>query len=474
MSVNEATEPGPAEGPTAASAVAAGSGPAPGSGEWQALLRLAWPMMLAQFFIMATGFLDTLMAGRYGAADLGGVQLAGNLMWPIFLLLTGVTMALTPVIAQLRGRGDLQGSGGYVRQGLWLAALASLLMVGLLRSAEPFLRLVGVADEAVVRIAADYLRAASWGVPAVVLYVALRQVCEGLGQTLPGMLIAGAVVPINGVLNYAWIYGKFGFPELGGVGCGHATAVVFWIELSLMVFFVRQPFFRVLGVFSRFEWPRFAPLLELVRVGLPIGFAIFAEMVIFSVISLMISRIGVIDLAAHSIVGNINWLTYVLPMGLGGAASIRVGYFVGAGNLPAARQVCMLALRLALIYGVLVSLLLVLGRQWLVSIYTLDPAVQGIATALILFVAVYQIFDDTNAVAIGALRGYKDTTASMVYGLVGFWVIALPVAVALGEGYLGLPELGVYGYWAGLTLGLCLVAGAACWRLFATSARPDR
>lgn len=446
-----------------------------GSGsEWRALIRLGWPMMATQFFIMATGFLDTLMAGRYATVDLAGVQLAGNLMWPIFLLLTGITMALTPIIAQARGRRDVSGGGAFVRQGLWMTALTSVILIVLLRNAEMFYRAVGGIDEGVIRVASDYLEAVSWGIPAVMVYVSLRQVCEGLGETWPPMLIAGAVVPVNGFLNYAWIYGEFGFPELGGVGCGKATAVVFWLELLLMLWFVRRPFFRVLGVFSRFEWPQPQALGELSRIGVPIGLSIFVEMAIFSVLSLLISRIGVIDLAAHSIVGNINWLTYVLPMGLGGAASIRVGYFVGADDLAGARRSALTALRVALAYGVLVSVLLLLGRSTLVSLYTIDPEVQAIALLLIVFVAVYQIFDDTNAVAIGALRGYKDTILPMVYGLTGFWLIALPIAVAFGEGAYGLPKLGVYGYWLGLTIGLFWVAIAGCWRLLATSADPQR
>ncbi len=183
--------------------------------QWRALLRLAWPMMLTQFFIMATGFIDTVMAGRASALDLAGVALGGNLLWPFFMLLTGVTMALTPIVSQLNGARRLAESGTRIRQALWFAGFSSLILVLLYRNAGPVYSALGLSGPE-VDIARGYLDAASWGVPPIVFYVALRQVCEGLGQVRLPMLIAGLMVPVNGLLNYTFIYGKFGFPALGG------------------------------------------------------------------------------------------------------------------------------------------------------------------------------------------------------------------------------------------------------------------
>ena len=144
-------------------------------------------------------------------------------------------------------------------------------------------------------------------------------------------------------------------------------------------------------------------------VGIPIGLSVFLEMAVYSVISFMIARIGVNELAAHSIAGNLNWLTYVIPMSIGAAASIRVGFHVGAGNLAAARRTASVAFKFSIIYALTMSVLIVFLRYQLVSIYTGDLAVIQIATTLMLFIAVYQIVDDTQAVVVGALRGYKDT-----------------------------------------------------------------
>jgi MATE family multidrug resistance protein len=425
-------------------------------------------MMATQFFIMATGFLDTVMAGRYSAVDLAGVAMGSNVLWPVFMLLTGITMALTPIVSQLRGSGSGRAAGTRIRQGLWITVLTSTVIVVVILNAEHLFRAIDL-DEAVIVVAVGYLDAIAWGVPPVVVYVALRHTSEGLGKTMPPMLIAGAVLPINAFLNYAFIYGNFGFPELGGAGCGWATAIVFWLELGLMILVVRLPFFRATRVWEVFEWPNRIEIARLLKVGVPIGLSVFLEMAVYSVITFMIGRIGVVEVAAHSIAGNLNWLTYVLPMSLGAAASIRVGYFVGAQELGSARHVAGVAFRVSIGYAVVMSMLLVAFRMFLVSIYTNDPQVLEIAANLMLFIAVYQIVDDTLATTVGALRGYKDTKVPMIFSLIGFWLIALPLGTVMAFGSGAMEPLGVYGYWTGLTIGLFLVAVAMIVRLWRTS-----
>ena len=426
-------------------------------------------MVLTQFFIMLTGLIDSAMAGHYSSVDLAGVSLGGMMLWPAFMLLTGITMALTPISSQLRGAARTEDIGQQIRQGLWICCLTSVLLVCFLLNASPIYAWSGVDAEA-GRIASEYLSAVAWGVPPVVFYVAMRHVSEGLGHAVPPMVIAGSILPLNAFLNYAFIYGEFGFPELGGVGCGYATAIVFWVELFLMLIVLRRPFFRKTNLFKKFEWPHLPTITDITRVGLPIGLTVFLEMAVFSVIGILIARIGINEVAANSIVGNINWATYVIPMSLGAAASIRVGFHVGAGDLYAARATAATVYKFSLGYALVMSALLILLRFYLISIFTTDPAVVQIASTLIIFVAIYQLVDDSQAVTIGALRGYKDTQMPMYISLVGYWGFAVPLGYALAEEIIA-PGLapGVYGYWTGLTIGLFLVAIAVGYRLLKTS-----
>ena len=442
--------------------------------ELKAVLRLGWPIVLTQLFIMLTGTVDAAMAGHYSSVDLAGVSLGGMIMWPFFMLLTGLTMALTPIAAQLRGAGRPREIGHQIRQGLWICVITSTLLVILMVSTDVIYTWVGVAEPE-REIAVAYLRAAAWGAPAVVFYVALRHICEGLGHTRPPMVIAGSVIPLNALSNYGFVYGNFGLPELGGVGCGYATAIIFWVELGLMLIVCKQPYFKAIEAFNRFEAPSITTIMAILRVGTPIGLTIFVEMAVFSVVGLAIARFGALELAANSIAGNLNWATYVIPAAIGSAASIRVGFYVGAGNYAAARATSGVVWKFSLAYALVVGVLLILLRYHLISIFTTDTPVVEIAATLVLFIAVYQLVDDSNAVAIGALRGYKDTFVPMLAGLIGYWFIAVPLGYGLAEGHL-LPGLapGVYGYWAALTIGLAIVSVCMGLRLWHISGNHEK
>ena len=436
--------------------------------ESRSLVKLAAPMALTQFFIMGMGFTDTAMAGHYSATDLAGVALGGNILWPIFMLTTGITMALTPITAQLRGADRVNEIGTLLRQGIWIALVASFVAVVVITQAGTTFQWMAIDREAIA-IADQYLDAAAWGIPAAFVYVTLRYTSEGLGHVVSPMGIVAFALVINAFLNYAFIYGRFGAPELGGVGCGYATAIVMWLELLLMVIQLLRPHFRRTGVTTRIDLPNIAIIANIFRIGLPIGLSSFISMAIFSVIGFMVGTLGVVPLAAHSIAGNINWATFVIPMAIGGAASIRVGFKVGAGDYDGARGVGATAMKLALGYALLVSLLLVLFRHDVVTLYSKDTDVLAMAAALILIIAIYQIADATQGAAIGALRGYKDTRAPMIFSLVGYWIIALPFAA-----YLGFGSYGVYGFWFGMAIGVALVALASGLRLVSTSGNLDR
>ena len=183
--------------------------------EGKQLLQLGVPMVATQLFIMGMGFVDTVMAGRYSAVDLAGVAMGGNVLWPVFMFASGLTMALTPIVAQLRGAARVADVGDKVRQGLWIALTMSLVILVVLLSVEPVYVWMGV-DDKVIQIAVSYLKACAWGVPPVMIYVSLRFVAEGLGHTKPPMMIAAGALALNIPVNYMFIYGKFGAPELGG------------------------------------------------------------------------------------------------------------------------------------------------------------------------------------------------------------------------------------------------------------------
>lgn len=426
--------------------------------ELRALLALATPIIIAQLAHTAMGFVDTVMAGRVSPRDLAAVALGNSLWVPVFLLMTGILLATTPKVAQRFGSGQHQEIGPLVRQALWLALAVGGGAAALLWNAEPVLHLMQV-DPSLVEPAMGYLRGVACGFPAVALYHVLRCYSDGLGHTRLSMMLGIGGLLLNIPLNYVLIYGKFGLPALGGVGCGWATGIVMWSMLLGMLWWVNwAPYYRPSQLFARFDWPQWPVLRRLLAIGVPIGVAVFAEASIFSVIALLIGGLGATVVAGHQIALNFSSLVFMIPYSLGMAATVRVGQSLGREQPREARFAAGVSMATALAYACLSASLMLLWRSEIAQIYTASAEVIALASSLIVYSALFQFSDAIQVTAAGALRGYQDTRATMLYTLFAYWGIGLPVGYGLGlADWFGEPS-GPRGLWQGLVVGLTCAA----------------
>jgi len=279
---------------------------------------------------------------------------------------------------------------------------------------------------------------------------------------MPAMLIAGSAlllkVPLNLLFIHGGEYGGVVVPAMGGVGCGWASAIAMVYELLALIAVVAFSRVSGAGLLARFSWPDWHGMWRLIRLGLPIGASIFLEFSMFSVVTLLIGRLGVDAVAAHQIAANVGGMTFMAPMALGMAVSIRVGFNIGANDLPAARRSGWVAIGAALVFALVAALLVFYSRGLIAGMYSKEAPVLMMAMDLMLFVVFYQFFDDAQVTAIGALRGFKDTRAPMWVAIVSYWTVGLPVGVMLSSGWFGTGLAGVRGFWAGLTLALVVAA----------------
>ena len=239
-----------------------------------------------------------------------------------------------------------------------------------------------------------------------------------------------------------------------------------------MAFIITRRRFAPAALIARFSLPDSAMLLRLLKVGLPIGATAFFEVSMFSITTLFLGTLGAATVAAHVIAMNLGGVAFMIPMAYGIAATIRVGYNVGAGNLEAARGTAFVAMACAFCLALVTASLIFVFKEFFASLYTTDTAALTLAVSLMLFVAFFQLFDGLQAVTIGALRGYKDTRVPMFMTFFGYWGIGLPLGACLGFGWLAEP-LGVFGFWVGLTTGLFVVAAMAVARLLWLSRAND-
>ena len=305
--------------------------------ETSTLFRLALPLMGTQIAQMGMGLLDTIMAGRYSALDLAGVALGSSILWPLMLLVMGLIQAVTPTVSQLNGAKNYKEIGEVIRQGLWIALIGGLLISVILNQIGFVYALLDV-DPKARPISIAYLQMTSLGLPAVTCFFCLRFLAEGMNFTKPALYIAVCGLLLKAPLNYVLIYGKFGFPEMGGVGCGIAQAIIMWFQLIAITIVVSRPRFDKVNWRSKFsppDWSRIKPLLKL---GIPIGATIFAEMGLFALTTLLLGRYGAEVVASHNIAMSINGLFFMPALALGMASTIRIGFRIGAGESEQAKM----------------------------------------------------------------------------------------------------------------------------------------
>ena len=425
--------------------------------EFRSLGALAAPLVVTQISQMGMTVVDVVITGRYGFLDQAGVGLGTSLFWPIMLLLTGTLMAVTPTVAQLNGARRIAETGFVVRQALWLALFLSVVIVIALNNVEPLYSFIGV-DERAIPISVSYLQAVSFGIPALLGYFVLKNLCEGLGMTIPSMLILISALTLKIPLTFALVFGVGDFAGLGGVGCGIATAIIMWFQLLCIVIAIHVTRIKHSGVFKRFDFPKLGVIGKLMKLGFPIGLTIFVEVSFFSFAGLMIGKLGAQATASHQIAMSIGGLGFMIPLALSMASTIRVGTNVGAARIHATRRTIGVATVVGLLIALVVALIILTCRHQIVRLYSEDTVVLALAAQLLLLCALYQIFDASQVTSVGALRGFKDTTVPMLLATISYWGLGMPVGFVLAFGLRNFTGFGAIGFWYGLVFGLFIAA----------------
>ena len=441
--------------------------------EARQLLGLAIPVILAQVAQTAMGFVDTIMAGSVSATDMAAVAIGTSIWLPVILFGQGLLLALTPTVAHLNGSGRRNKIIYQVHQAIWLAVFLSILTIIILWNAGLLLHHMSDIDPLLADKAARYLHALMWGAPGYLLFQVLRNQCEGLSRTKPGMVLGFIGLLFNIPLNYIFIYGHFGMPALGGVGCGVATASVYWVMYLVMRFWVkRMPALKDVNHLDVRSAPDRKILMRLFWLGLPVALALFFEVTLFAVVALLVSPLGIVDVAGHQIALNFSSLMFVLPMSLGVAATIRVGYRLGQGETAQAKVAAWTAQGVGICLACITAFFTIIFRHDIALLYNDDPQVVLLAAHLMLLAGIYQFSDSVQVIGSGILRGYKDTRSIFFITLVAYWVLGLPGGYLLALTDVVVPRMGPAGFWCGFIIGLTAAAIMMIWRIIRVQRLP--
>jgi multidrug resistance protein, MATE family len=425
-------------------------------------LIIFFPILITQVSLNLMNFFDTVMSGQAGAVDLAGVAIGSSLWVPVFTGINGILLAITPIIAQLLGAESHDSIAKKVQQAIYLSIFLAIILVLLgTLFLNPILNMMDLESE-VRHISKYYLVSLGFGIIPLFIFNTLRCFMDALGQTRVSMFIILIALPINIVLNYVFIFGKFGLPPLGGIGAGIATALTYWVTsiLAIMVIYRMKPF-RQYHIFSNWVKPKIRDWKEQLTIGIPIGFAIFFETSIFAAITLLMSEYNTNTIAAHQAAMSFSSLLYMIPLSVGIALTITVGYEVGANRLNDAKAYGYIGISGGIFIAILNGMILFLFNDFVASLYNSDPDVIALTVHFISYAIVYQLADAFGAPIQGALRGYKDVNMTLVIALVSYWGIGLPTGWLLAN----FTPLEPFGYWVGIIVGLSTGALALLARL---------
>ncbi|MGH8461985.1 MAG: MATE family efflux transporter [Stenotrophobium sp.] len=424
--------------------------------EVRANLRIAVPLIAAQMAGVGMGTIDTIMAGRISDEALAAVSVGANLNVTFFVLVMGVLMACSPIVAQRAGAGHADHRvGGFVREALLLGLLLAVLWVAAAHLlAGPVLTHIGLPP-ATAAVAVQFLHAYSWSSFGFCAWFVLRYTAEGAGTTRPIFWSGVTGLCSNLLLDWVFMYGKAGFPAMGAVGCGWATTLSSLLMAAVLA--AQYSWHAPLRLFRIFE--RVRPRLqkdarEILRLGIPIGLILLAEAGLFVAVSLLMARFGDEAVAAYQVALNFASVAFMIPLGIGLATTVRVGHAVGAGDLAAARQRGYVGMSLGALNAASNAAIMLLFPTVIAGCYTHNRQIVALAASYLGLAAVFQLFDGLQVTANGALRGIKDTRVPMLITVAAYWLVGMPVALWLAFRAV----MGPSGLWWGLTAGLAVAA----------------
>ena len=417
-------------------------------------IKLLLPVLIYQVISYSSGMIGTFMAGHYSPTDLAGVSMGVNIWNPVMYTLNAIVLAIVPIVSHLIGKKREEEIPVMVRQFLYIAVLISIILVIALNTlAAPIVDSLGM-DAKIATITKNYLYYESFGVLSIFLYVVLRSFMDSLGLTRLSMIMMIISVPVNVTLAYGFIFGKFGMPELGGAGNAIAVSLTYTVLFFIALFLtLKHPKINKYKIFKK-EGIRFKYWGEIFKLGIPIAIATALETVVFSTLSLMVSRFDTTIIASHQAALNFSGFLYSLPISVANTATIIVAYHVGAKNYKLAKSYTALSVALGVISSGIAGLIVLLFDTQIPYLYSTDSGVIDLTAHLLIFAIGFALCDSFASALAGVLRGYKKVVPICLAMFVGYYIVGIPVAYYL----VFTKGVGIDGLWIGWIIGLAVYA----------------
>lgn len=406
--------------------------------------------MLSQAGQVLVQQVDNMMVGAVGTSELAAAAFANSVFIIVMVFGMGFSFGLTPLVGHTIASNDKEKAGQLLNNSFHINMLLSLILFAIMWITSWFFSYMGQTPE-VVELSLPYYRTLVWSFLPFMLFFTFKQFAEGIGDTKHAMIITLLANGVNVVINYMYIFGKWGAPALGLLGAGYGTlAARVFMGLAITILFWHKPLFSTyLKIASRYR-PRWQQLKELFAVGLPIGAQILLEVVAFALSGIMMGWLGEVPLAAHQIALGLVSITFMIVTGIGSGTTIRVAHQYSHQDWPAMKMASKASIHMVLFFMSITAILFALLRFYLPLLFTHDAAVIELAAYLLIFAAIFQIFDGAQVVLLSILRGLADVKHAMIYSFIAFNLINVPVSYWLSFKL----NMGPAGIWIGFVFGI--------------------
>ena len=413
--------------------------------------KLSAPIILGELTQMALGIIDSIMVGAISYKHLAAAALVNSVMNIPFVLGFGMTMSVSQTVSMANGRNDHLKVSHYLYNGFWLCSIAAVIIALILYFSSNILFHLG-QDVEVATLGVPYLQIMGWSILPMMMFIGIKQFTDGLERTRTAMMLSLAALPINIFINWLLVYGNWGFPRLELTGAGYGTLITrVFILAAFVVVLVVHPFFKRYIALRKNQWNlKMSTIRELLHIGVPSSLQAAMESGAFAVSGIIIGTLGAIQLAAHQIALSCASFAFMISWGLAQGGSIRISNAWGRNNWKDIRIIGKSTFLSGVLYGIVGVLFFIFTKNALPRVFNDDPAVLALAAVLMLYAALFQISDATQAIGVGLLRGIKDVKVPTVLIAIAYWVVGIPMGCLMAFVF----KMGAAGMWIGFVSGL--------------------
>ncbi|XBC43412.1 MAG: MATE family efflux transporter [Buchnera aphidicola (Meitanaphis flavogallis)] len=424
--------------------------------EIKILLKITIPIMLAQISQISMGFINNIMIGSLNNTDIAAISIGISIWYPIILFGHGLLLSLVPVVSYMNGSEKKNMIPNQIINAYWLATFMSIIIMIILWNVHYFINITNKMDPIIEQKSINYVRMLLWSTPGYLYFQVIQNQCEGYLKPKPAMIVGLMGLILNIIINYLLVYKKPKLFHLSSTGCALSVIIVYWFMFLFMKIMIKNDsLIHNTSYLNNYKYfPNFKIIWNLCKIGLPIALSLFFEVALFTLITLLIASLNITQIIANQIVLNISSLIFIIPLSIGTATSIRIGFYLGKKNLKKISTIIISAQTMGFILSTTITILITLFYHKIITLYTIDNNVIVLTEKIILIAAMYQIFDFFQIIGNGILRSYRDTHMIFLITCISYWILGFPIGYLLALTDIIIPKMGAIGFWIGILIAL--------------------